>query len=636
MHKLGILLTLFAAGTANAADANLEAILAKVAKYDYDQGRQPLLDLEDRIRSMPARDVEKRLVEFLASDSSIAGKDFICRQLSVIGSETSVPALAAMLGSAETAEMARYALERIPAPEALAALRAALSKAPEKARPGIVNTLGIRRDAQAVGALAKLTGASDETLAESSIAALGRIASPQALSALAALRKQGSEPAMEASLVAADHLASHGNRTGALEIYRELSATSSPVMMRIGGLQGLSAVAGKESIRQLRAAVADSDTRVQAAAIKSLNSVPGSEVTSAMVEDLPKLGPAGRVRMLTALAQRGDRSAVPVIVKSAKDEALEVRIAALDSLAVIGEPTAIGMLAGTAASTSAEEAERAAARSALDRMRGTSVDTAIVVGIETAPTPIKIEMIRSAGERGIEESAGVVLRSVSDPDRAVRREAFRALRETGGAAQVPDLLQLLVATSSASDRREIERALSSALRRSPPARSADVVVAYQQARTPEIRASLLQVMGQAGTKEVLPVLRESIKDSNPDLVRAAILGLTEWPDDEPMRELLTLAGETQNPAHQILALRGFLTLLQLPSGRSASEAVALLTSAMKLARQPDEKKAILGLLPRYPTPAGLALADAAAADADVANEAKMAVQRLRRSLQSKK
>jgi hypothetical protein len=99
-----------------------------------------------------------------------------------------------------------------------------------------------------------------------------------------------------------------------------------------------------------------------------------------------------------------------------------------------------------------------------------------------------------------------------------------------------------------------------------------------------------------------------------------------------MRDLLTLAGETQNPSHQILALRGFLNLVQLPSDRPAPDTVGLLASAMKLAKQPDEKKAILGLLPQYPTPDGLRLAQAASSDADIANEAKMAVQRLERSL----
>jgi hypothetical protein len=161
MRTLGFIFALSALFSASAADPKLEAILAQIAKYDYDQGRQPLLELESILHKSPAAEIEKRFADFLKSDATIAGKDYICRQLSLIGSPASVPVLAGMLDSAETVEMARYALERIPGDAALEALRNALPKAPDKAKPGIVNTLGLRRDARAVPAIAKLTGSSD-------------------------------------------------------------------------------------------------------------------------------------------------------------------------------------------------------------------------------------------------------------------------------------------------------------------------------------------------------------------------------------------------------------------------------------------------------------------------------------------
>src|SRR5687767_9738597 len=267
------------------ADAKLDATLALVARYNYDQGRQPLLDLETHIRTLPAAEVEKRLLDFLKSDASIAGKDFVCRQLSLIGSDASVPVLASMLSSAETVEMARYAMERIPGNPSLAALRAALDKAAAKARPGIANTLGIRRDAQAVPALSKLAELPDKVLAESAISALGRIATPPALNTLAALRKRASEPAFEASLEAAAYLAAGSNRAAALGIYRELAAPATPMMIRIGALQGLSAALGREALPQLLAAMRESDQRVQAAAIRFANAIPGAEVTAALRDE---------------------------------------------------------------------------------------------------------------------------------------------------------------------------------------------------------------------------------------------------------------------------------------------------------------------------------------------------------------
>jgi HEAT repeat protein len=321
-----------------------------------------------------------------------------------------------------------------------------------------------------------------------------------------------------------------------------------------------------------------------------------------------------------------------VILKAAKDDAVEVRIASMEALAVIGEPSAVSMLAETAASASTAEVERTAARNALDRMSGQDADKAIVAALSAAPAGVKLELIRTAGERGIREAAGPLLASLRDSDRTVRREAYRALRETAGEPDVPALLELLKSAASESDRREIERALSSALRRSPAARSADVASAYRSSTDAIVRASLLQVMGQAGTAEVLPVLQTALDDSSPDLVRAAILGLTEWPDDQPLKGLLAFAGKASDQAHQILAVRGVLKLLALPSMRPAGETVGLLAKTMDLSRQPQEKKTVLALLAQYPTKEALQLAQSAAADPAVASEAKVAAQRIQRAL----
>jgi HEAT repeat protein/type 1 glutamine amidotransferase len=604
------------------AAQRLEAVLSQVAKYNYDQGRQPLLDLENVVRALPAADVEKRFLEFLRSDATIAGKDFICRQLSVIGSSASVPLLSAMLVSPDTVEMARYALQRIGGPSSMAALRDGLGKAPAKARPGIVNTLGILRDSQATAALIGLASSSDKPLAASAVAALGRIATPEAVSAL---RKHGSVEAAEALIVAAEHLASSGNTAAAVGIYR-----SAPPSIRVAALQGLAAAAGKDALPELRAAITGSDENLQAAAIRFLQSIPGPEATSAMVEDLPGLGVPGRVRMITALANRGERNAV---IRALDDNAPEVRVAALESAASVGGPSIVGALAERAASGSPEERE--AARGALARMRAGGVDEAVLKAMDGAAPAVKAELIRAAGARGIESSAAALLGALGDSNAGVRREALNALRETAGPSQAPQVLEMLLAAPSQADRRELERVLAAALRRSPPARTSEVVAAYEKAPSPEIRLSLLQAMGQAGAKEALPVLKAATRDANPELGRAAILGLSEWPDDAPMRDLLSLAGETSNPAHQILALRGFLALLGQPSAYPPAEAVAMLGTAMKLARQPPEKKAVLGLLPRYPTPDALAIAQAALADPDVAEEAKMAAQRITRALQPK-
>jgi HEAT repeat protein len=632
MRKLGLLFPLLLVLSAQAADPKLDAALAAAAKHDYDQNRQPLFDVEELIRTLPAAEVEQQLSAFLKSDASLAAKDFVCRQLSLIGSEAAVPVLEPMLTSADTVEMARYALERIPGSAPLDALRNALDQAPADAKPGIVNTLGVRRDAKAVPALEKLASSSDPVLAAAAVAALGRIASTEAVTALGAQRGKGVDGALEASVIAAENLAQDGKRAEALKLFETLNASGLPPITRIGALHGLAAVSGEKAVPQLVAALGDSNTQVQAAAIQFLNTIPGPAITSTMIEQIPKLSATGRVRLVTALALRGDRSAVPALRAALKDAAPEVRVAALEALSIAGDSESVVTLAEIAASSSSEEAQRDAARTALDRMQGEDVDRAIVSAIGPAAEAVKIELLRAAGERGIEAASGILLSEVRSSERGVRSAAFRALRETAGEAQVPALLELLLSTKSAAERRDTERALSAALSRSPAGRRADVVAAYQAADTPVVRVSLLQVMGQSGAAEVLPLLRATLAAADPDLVRAAILGLTEWPNEEPLQELLAFAGKSQNPAHQILALRGVLKLMEHPTARPRNESVEILAAVMQLAQQPDEKKAVLAQLPGYPTREALKIAEAAVSEPAVAEEAKMAVRRLQRSV----
>jgi HEAT repeat protein len=601
---------------------DMDEVLARVARYEEGQGRQALIDLERLVRARPAAEVESRLAAFLGSKATAAGKHAVCRHLSVIGTDRSVAALRPLLLSEDTAEMARYALERIPGSASLEALREALTKAPVRARVGVINSLGVRRDPQAAPMLVKLASGADAAQAEAAIAALGRIASKEAVAALRPLRAKGSRTAMEALLVAAETVKS-------VEIYQDLAVPAAPAAIRVAALQGLAAVEPSQAVARWKAALQDPDAEVQAAAVRGLGANPSEAAANALIEAMPRLNAQARVRAIAALSMRSNPPAA-TIAKAMEDPDAAVRASAMEALSRVSEPAAIQRLAMLAAS--GNESERAAARLALERMPGAAADRAMVAAIGNAEAAVKLELIRAAGLRGISEAGDELVRAAGSSDRALRREALRALRESASAAQVAGLLALLPATKQEADRRELERAIAAALRRSPPSAGEAVLSAYRSAKEPAARGSLLQVLGQSGSREALPVVMEALEDPSPEIVRAAILAVTEWPEESPVRDLLGFAGRTQNAAHQTLALRGVLKLLDLPSVRKAEETVALLEQVMKLAQQPEEKQAVLSLLPRVPAARGLKLAEAALADQTVAEEAKIAVERLKRAL----
>ncbi len=234
---------------APAQTATLDELLAKVAKWDYHDGREPLFAVSDLLikerGSATQRQAETRFIAFLKSDATLAGKDFICRQLSLMGSEASVPVLSGMLLKTDTAEMARYALEGIPGPGVDRALRAALAKTSGKTRIGIINTLGLRRDAAAVPLLRPLASGTDEATAGAAWFALAGIADANAVKVLDGVvaKKSAAAPAY---LKAASVLAANGNTAAALPIYKKLygSGTSG---VRAAALHGLAKAGGAQA-----------------------------------------------------------------------------------------------------------------------------------------------------------------------------------------------------------------------------------------------------------------------------------------------------------------------------------------------------------------------------------------------------
>jgi len=227
--------------------SEMDKLLESVKSYDWGQSRLALTELEGIIRKAHGNaaemaTIEQKLLDVLGS-AKRAGKQWICRQLSLIGTKRSVPVLAKLLTDAEMSDMARYALERISDPSVDEALRAALPKAKGKMKIGIVNSLGQRRDAKAVGALAALLKSSDEALATAAAAALGQIADGQALKALSAAKDTTKGKVrmvvLDSYLRCADKLAAEGKKLQALAIYKELQGKAMPKPIRTAALRGM-------------------------------------------------------------------------------------------------------------------------------------------------------------------------------------------------------------------------------------------------------------------------------------------------------------------------------------------------------------------------------------------------------------
>jgi len=230
------------------ADEALDKAFEALATYDWGNDRGVLKPIDDAVVASHGdaearKALEGRLAEVLATDAPRAAKDYVCRKLSLVGGEGCVPTVAGLLTNAELSHMARYALERIPCDCAVDAMRDAMGKVKGKLKVGMINSLGVRRDAKATGALIALLKDSDKDVAAAAAAALGKIGSQEAAKALQALPE--SLAVDDALLACAEQLLADGKKADAMLIYSKL-AKSEIKHVKLAATRGMLAATGQK------------------------------------------------------------------------------------------------------------------------------------------------------------------------------------------------------------------------------------------------------------------------------------------------------------------------------------------------------------------------------------------------------
>jgi HEAT repeat protein len=243
------------AALASAASANsqaeataLDAAFEALGAYDYGSARASLLPIDqaavESLKNSAARkELEQRLAAALKKKISAVASDYICSKLVLIGSADAVPALADLLGSKETAHMALTALQAIPSPASMKAIRARLPKLSGPVKAGAIHVLGMRRDFESVSILTELLEDSNLLIAESAAAALGNIATSEAAGALQQFRAKAPDslrPVIaDSCLACAGQLLKDGKRTESLSLYKTFIAPEHPKHVQLAARRGM-------------------------------------------------------------------------------------------------------------------------------------------------------------------------------------------------------------------------------------------------------------------------------------------------------------------------------------------------------------------------------------------------------------
>ena len=634
-----LLLAAFAtAGEAPALDP--DQAFEQITTYDYGQPDKALHFLElEIVRS--ATDAQKkaqmaeRLGAILADPNATqAAKVWCCQQLLLVGTEAQVPILVKMLDDEKTAEIARFTLQEIPGEASLAALRTCLTKFRGMPLVGAINSLGIRRDAQSVPALARLvagvredtsTGLLVATLVTAAAAeALGKIGNAEAAAALAKAYLPPNQlgALQDAQLRCAQLLAASGDAATAAALFQQVWTSNRPPAWRLEGLIGLAKVAKDKATPIVLGNLSSEDPLFQATAVRLTRELPGQEVTMALVQRLEKLDAKGQVLLLAVLAERGDRSAAEAVSKKMDDKEGTVRAAAILAMANLGDALCIQRLATLAAT--GQGGVQQAARTALGRLRGDDVDAKLIASAAEGEPAIRSELIRALAARRTAGATQLLLKAAADADGRIRAAAFDALGGLAAADDYPAVIQLLVAAAPTPMAAAAERAVLAIGARLPA--SADRVkplLAALEKAAAGAKPSLLRVLAGFSAPEALPAVRGLLGDADADVKEAAVRALASWQDPGAADDLLKLAKDSDNPTFRVLALRGYLRLAQ--GVKDGGARLKMLGQIRPIATTTESKKLLLGSLSDVADPGALHVALSFLDDQEVQPEAIAAV-----------
>jgi HEAT repeat protein len=577
---------------------------------------------------------ESDLISILQTDTPKAEKAIACKLLAIYGTEQSVPTLAPLLADKELASWARIALEAIPGPAADAALRDALGKLQGRLLVGVINSIGVRRDARAVDTLVLKLDDSDAGVASAAALALGHIGGEQAARALTqslADAPAGVRSAVaEGCILCAEWFLAHDRTAEAVKLYDMVRKADVPNQRHLEAIRG--AILARQSggvpllIEQLRS----EDKERLGIGLRTARELSGIDVTEALAAELAQLSPDRRPLLLLALADRNDPAVLPTVQKSAQSGPKDLRITAIKILIRLGDVSCVPVLL-EAATEDDTELQQVAAET-LVRLPGKDVDSDLLARLPQAQGKEQQVLIELAGQRQISGALPSVVSSLQDNDAGIRGAAVRTIGIIGQDRQTADLVKLLEKTNNSTERAGINKALLAISGRCG-VKCIPHLKPLTQSRDNEHHMIGLHALAVIGGPEALAAVESAIKSAEPAVQDEAVRILSTWPnnwpqDDQAGQALLMLATSAEKMPHQVLGLRGYLQYIRGNKKLSNEPKMTRVKDVWSHIKRPEEKRQAIAVLAEAPNASILELLTTLAEDPAVAEEAYSAMVRI--------
>jgi HEAT repeat protein len=586
---------------------------------------------------------EAELIVVLRSDAGEADKALVCKKLAIKGSAAAVGDLAKLLANERLASWARIPLEAIPGPEADAALRAAAGSLSGRLLVGVINSIGVRRDAAATSLLEGRLGDADAEVAAAAAAALGKIGTPAA-AAILAKQLTAAEPRLDhmaqAAIVCAERLLAAGQAGEAGKVYGAIRTAKVSEQRQAEATRGLILARGKDGIPLLIETLRSPSRRMANIGLftarELLDGPAAGDVDVALVDEITRMaggGSADKAALLVkVLADRNADGGVPpglqaTVLRWAASSPQAVRLAALEAIGRIGDASAVDPLVSLAADPAVADA----ARMALVALPGEAVNRVVIGRLSGADAKLQPILAQVIGARRI-PAVAQLQPLVASADPVVRGAAFEALGNIVDLANLGLLVDAVVKPRDAAEGEAAHKSLLTACVRMPDRDAcAEKLATAVAAASGETKTKILDIVGEVGGTKALATVKAAAMSGEESLADAATRLLGKWMTADAAPVLLDLAAAPIGEKYQTRAIRGYIRIAR-QFALADAERAEMCTKALAAAKDAADRKSVLEILPRYPSPAMLAVAEQASKLPGLEAEAKAAADAIRAKL----
>ena len=579
---------------------------------------------------------EKKLLAVLQSDAPAAQKAITCKELAIYGSSVAVPELAKLLPNPQLSSWARIPLEVIPASESDDALRSAAESLQGQLLVGVINSIGVRRDANSVPILITRLEDNDQQVASAAAVALGKIGNNAATESLRTTLRTGPEglrsAVAEACVLCAERRLLTGNAPEAAEIYDQVRNADVPLQRIVESTRGAILARGQEGVPLLVETLRSPEKKLRQLALATVREFPGNQVDAALAAELKQVSPERAAWIIQAMADRPDTVVLPAILEAVEQNNKQLQASAIEALRRVGDESCLVSLLGVA--TGNDPDLRQVAKETLAELPGDRVDGKIVAMLPTAKGQQYPVLLHLVAQRRI-DAVPQVVRALDSQDAIVRQAALVALGQTVSLDRLSLLVTSVTAPRHSEDSEIARQSLRAACVRMPDREACanQLAKAISNAST-STQTTILEILAEMGGQAALETVAAAAMSADAQQQDDGSRLLGKWNSVAAAPSLMTLATSGPTAKYRLRGLRGYIGVARkfpMPE----SQRVEMCRKAFDQATRIDEQKLVLDVLKIHPSAEGLALALRAQKVSALKSDATLAASQIAQKLGGK-